>query len=86
MNGHSNGTSAGPTTVVLSLAQEEQEFVFEHVEVQPVPSVLRNFSAPVRLEVDGQTEEHLLFLFANDSDPFNRWVGQWAELSAHVQV
>ena len=45
-----------------------------HVEAEPVPSVLRDFSAPVRLSVEGQTDEHLLFLFAHDSDPFNRWV------------
>jgi aminopeptidase N len=55
--------------------QAEQEFVFEGVSARPVLSVLRGFSAPVRLEVTGQTDEDLLFLFANDSDSFNRYVG-----------
>lgn len=39
-----------------------------------MPSLLRNFSAPVKMTVEGQTDEQLLFLFANDTDPFNRWV------------
>lgn len=60
--------------VARRLAQAEQQFVFEHVPSEPVPSVLRGFSAPVRLEVQGQTDDHLIFLFANDSDPFNRCV------------
>jgi aminopeptidase N len=54
------------------LDSESKEFVFEHVASEPVPSLLRDFSAPVRLTVAGQSDEQLLFLFANDSDPFNR--------------
>ena len=38
----------------------------------PVPSVLRGFSAPVRLEME-RSREDLAFLLANDSDAFNRW-------------
>jgi aminopeptidase N len=59
-------------TQVLVLDAESKEFVFEHVPSEPVPSLLRDFSAPVRLTVAGQSDEQLLFLFANDSDPFNR--------------
>ena len=44
------------------------------VEVEPVPSLLRDFSAPVKMTVEGQTDEQLVFLFANDTDPFNRCV------------
>jgi aminopeptidase N len=58
---------------VLVLDQASQEFVFDHVAHEPVLSALRNFSAPVRLNVAGQGDEQLLFLFAHDSDPFNRW-------------
>lgn len=79
-NGHANGNSAPKHTVVLPLDKAEQQFVFDHVDVEPVPSVLRNFSAPVRLEVEGQTDDNLLFLFAHDSDPFNRCVRQVARL------
>ena len=38
----------------------------------PTPSLLRGFSAPVKVEIDRSTEQ-LAFLFAHDPDPFNRW-------------
>ncbi|KAL6749281.1 hypothetical protein V8C86DRAFT_2851835 [Haematococcus lacustris] len=65
--------SAEGHTAVLRLEEAEQEFVFEHVASEPVVSVLRGFSAPVKVTVNGQTDEHLTFLFAHDTDPFNRW-------------
>ncbi|GLI71085.1 hypothetical protein VaNZ11_016002 [Volvox africanus] len=61
------------TTGVLRFEEAESSFQFEGVEVEPVPSLLRGFSAPVKMQVEGQTDEHLLFLLAHDSDPFNRW-------------
>lgn len=39
------------TTKVLLLTETEQEFVFTEVAEKPVPSLLRDFSAPVKLEV-----------------------------------
>ena len=45
---------------------------FAEVATRPVPSLLRGFSAPVRLELP-LDEEDLLVLFRHDSDPFNRW-------------
>jgi aminopeptidase N len=57
---------------VLKLEQAEQTFVFTGVPVRPVPSLLRDFSAPVKMAVEGQSTEDLIFLFAHDSDPFNR--------------
>jgi len=47
--------------------QEQQEFVFTHVGNEPVPSLLRDFSAPVKMEVKGQTDEDLIFLLAHDT-------------------
>lgn len=66
-------SSPPATTVVLKLDQEEASFTFVNIQSEPVPSILRDFSAPVKLIVEGQSDEHLLFLFAHDSDPFNRW-------------
>ena len=60
------------TTAVLELTQAEQTFVFTDVRSQPVPSVLRGFSAPVVLQ-GGYTDADLLHLFSHDSDPVNRW-------------
>ncbi len=65
------GTAAG-TTRVLELKESEQSFIFINVSEKPVPSILRNFSAPVELESD-LTENDLAFLAAHDSDAFNRW-------------
>jgi aminopeptidase N len=60
------------TTRVLELREAEEQFVFEDVDEEPVPSVLRGFSAPVRFEME-RTKESLTFLMAHDDDPVNRW-------------
>jgi aminopeptidase N len=65
--------SAAPgTTRVLEFTEPEQTFTFVDVDEKPLPSLLRNFSAPVIVEYDYKAEE-LAFLLAHDSDPFNRW-------------
>lgn len=53
--------------------QKEEEFVFSDIYERPIPSLLRNFSAPIRLETD-LTDSDLFFLLAHDSDEFNRFV------------
>ncbi|MEY3262716.1 MAG: aminopeptidase, partial [Pseudomonadota bacterium] len=63
---------AVPTTMVLELTQPSQYFVFTGITAPPVPSLLRDFSAPVNLDF-AYTDDELAFLFAHDSDPFNRW-------------
>ncbi len=63
---------AVPTTVVLELTQPSQRFTFTGISAPPVPSLLRDFSAPVNLDF-AYTDDELAFLFAHDSDPFNRW-------------
>nr|PNR47635.1 hypothetical protein PHYPA_012108 [Physcomitrium patens] len=60
------------TTAVLHVDKAEQEFTFVNITEKPVPSLLRNFSAPVRL-VSDVTNDDLFFLLAHDSDQFNRW-------------
>ncbi|KAL6767073.1 hypothetical protein ACKKBG_A38465 [Auxenochlorella protothecoides x Auxenochlorella symbiontica] len=64
---------AGGSEAVLRLEHQRETWVFERVPARPVPSVLRGFSAPVRLTVRGQSREELLFLLAHDADAFNRW-------------
>jgi aminopeptidase N len=58
-------------TRVLLITETEQTFTFLDVPTPPTPSLLRNFSAPVRLS--GLTPERLRFLAAHDTDPFVRW-------------
>ena len=62
----------GQTTRLLQLTAPQQAFVFENIGQAPVPSLLRNFSAPVVLEY-AYSEADLALLLAHDSDPFNRW-------------
>ena len=57
---------------VLVLDQAEQAFTFVNVTSEPVPSLLRGFSAPVLLD-DGLTDADLLVLLKHDADAFNRW-------------
>ncbi len=57
----SKGTVSG-TTAMLRLTDAEGVFVFTNVAVEPVPSVLRNFSAPVVLTVEGQTLAQLALM------------------------
>ncbi len=61
-----------PTTMVLELTEAQQSFTFTGIRQAPVPSLLRDFSAPVILDYD-YSDEALAFLLAHDSDPFNRW-------------
>ena len=58
-------------TRVLLLSGSEQQFDFEDVPAMPAPSLLRGFSAPVKLK--GVSRERLRFLAATDTDPFVRW-------------
>jgi aminopeptidase N len=60
------------TQRVLELREAEQQFVFQGVSEAPVASLLRDFSAPVRLRCERGRGE-LAFLMAHDTDPFNRW-------------
>ncbi|WP_282177359.1 aminopeptidase N [Vibrio nereis] len=57
---------------VLDVTQATQTFVFENVGEQPVPSLLREFSAPVILEYD-YSDEELVFLMVNARNEFARW-------------
>ena len=66
------GHGGQPTTLVLELTASQQTFHFTDVAELPVPSLLRNFSAPVVLEYD-YSDADLAFLMAHDSDAFNRW-------------
>ncbi|MEZ9204981.1 aminopeptidase N [Vibrio splendidus] len=61
-----------PVHNVLDVKEAEQTFVFENVSDQPIPSLLREFSAPVKLEYD-YSDEELIFLMVNARNEFSRW-------------
>ena len=64
--------SENKTDAVLELTDTVQEYVFEQVNSKPICSFLREFSAPVNVEIN-QTQEQLSLLMAKDSDSFNRF-------------
>jgi aminopeptidase N len=67
------------------MTQATESITFENVSEEPVPSILRGFSAPVILDLD-YTDEQLLTLLAHDMDPFNRWeAGQRLALRSAIQ-
>ncbi len=67
-----------PATQILHLRETEQTFTFDNIAEPAVPSLLRGFSAPVKLSSD-LTDDDLWFMLAHDSDGFNRWdAGQTA--------
>ncbi|MGB4101817.1 MAG: aminopeptidase N [Alphaproteobacteria bacterium] len=59
-------------TEILQLHRAEETFVFKDIPTPPIPSLLRQFSAPVRVDFAYQ-EKELLFLLAHDHDSFSRW-------------
>jgi aminopeptidase N len=74
--------AASGTSRVLSVTEDEQTFIFVDVPAKPLPSLLRGFSAPVKLSFPYDRDQ-LMFLMQHDSDGFNRWdAGQ--QLSVQV--
>jgi len=65
-------STSGAMEAVLELRGPEQTFVFEDVAEPPVPSLLRGFSAPVRLNID-LPQANWRFLLVHDDDPYVRW-------------
>jgi len=67
------GESApGGTTRLLVVEDATAEFVFRDIHAPVVPSLLRDFSAPVKVRYDW-TVEQLSHLIAHDPDTFMRW-------------
>ena len=64
--------SNGDTEIVYEVNQTHQQLIIENIDEAPVPSLLRELSAPVKLEY-AYSKDQLIHLMANDSDGFNRW-------------
>ncbi|CAM3578707.1 Aminopeptidase N [Vibrio aerogenes CECT 7868] len=57
---------------ILNVTESEQTFIFENVFEKPVPSLLEEFSAPVKLFYD-YSDEELIFLMVHAKNDFARW-------------
>ncbi|BDH46465.1 aminopeptidase N [Salmonella enterica subsp. enterica serovar Choleraesuis] len=77
-NGH-------PVHHVLNVTQAEQTFVFDKVYFQPVPSLLREFSAPVKLEYKW-SDQQLTFLMRHARNDFSRWDAAQSLLATYIKL
>ena len=67
-----SGASAIEGSHLFVMTEQAESLTFANVSEEPVPSILRGFSAPVLLDFE-YSDTQLLTLLANDPDPFNRW-------------
>ncbi|WP_338464474.1 aminopeptidase N [Franconibacter daqui] len=74
-----------PVSNVLNLTQAEQTFVFDNVPCQPVPSLLREFSAPVKLEYKW-SDQQLTFLMRHARNDFSRWDAAQSLLATYIKL
>jgi aminopeptidase N len=72
LEGEEGESGAGAPERLLVLHEPRSFYTFVDVDVEPVPSLLRGFSAPVVL-VDALADADLLTLLNHDTDPFTRW-------------
>ncbi|WP_288875106.1 aminopeptidase N [uncultured Kosakonia sp.] len=74
-----------PVHNVLNVTQTEHTFVFDNVYFQPVPSLLRDFSAPVKLEYKW-SDQQLTFLMRHAKNDFARWDAAQSLLATHIKL
>ncbi|WP_047047978.1 aminopeptidase N [Vibrio mexicanus] len=74
-----------PVSNVLDVKQSSQSFVFENVSSRPIPSMLREFSAPVVLEYD-YSDEELIFLMSQARNDFARWDAGQMLLAKYIKA
>ncbi|ACY84085.1 aminopeptidase N [Edwardsiella piscicida] len=74
-----------PVGNVLSVTEAEQSFAFDNVPQAPTPSLLREFSAPVRLEYP-YSDRQLTFLMQHARNDFARWDAAQMLLAKYVRL
>ncbi|PMN65620.1 aminopeptidase N [Enterovibrio norvegicus] len=77
--------NGNPVGNVLHLTQNEQTFTFQNVSENPVISMLREFSAPVKLNYD-YSDEELAFLMVHARNEFARWDAGQMLLAKHIKA
>ncbi|MBW5816276.1 aminopeptidase N [Yersinia kristensenii] len=74
-----------PVHHVLNVTEAEQTFTFDHVEHTPIPSLLREFSAPVKLDYT-YSDQQLTFLMQHARNEFSRWDAAQSLLATHIKL
>jgi len=77
-NGH-------PVHHVLNVTESFQTFVFDNVHFQPVPSLLREFSAPVKLDYNW-SDAQLTFLMRHARNDFARWDAAQSLMANYIKI
>lgn len=77
-----NGTPVHP---VLNITEAEQTFTFDQVPCQPTPSLLREFSAPVKLDYP-YSDQQLTFLMQHARNEFSRWDAAQMLLATYIKL
>ncbi|NNM59486.1 MAG: aminopeptidase N [Legionellales bacterium] len=62
----------GQTEQIIELKAETETYTFKNITTMPVLSILRHYSAPVKLDYRSSIDDNYT-LFYYDDDAFNRW-------------
>ena len=65
-------TGNGAFSKKLEISKKQTSFTFENIKTPVVPSILRNFSSPIKL-LRTSSEEELQVLMRYELDPYVRW-------------
>ncbi|TPE18969.1 aminopeptidase N [Pantoea vagans] len=74
-----------PVHHVLNVTEEFQTLIFDNVYFQPVPSLLREFSAPVKLDYKW-SDAQLTFLMRHARNDFSRWDAAQSLLATYIRL
>lgn len=74
-----------PVHHVLNVTESEQTFTFDNVEHTPIPSLLREFSAPVKLDYT-YSDQQLTFLMQHARNEFSRWDAAQSLLATYIKL
>lgn len=74
-----------PVHHVLNVTEAEQTFTFDNVEHTPIPSLLREFSAPVKLDYS-YSDQQLTFLMQHARNEFSRWDAAQSLLAIYIKL
>lgn len=74
-----------PVHHVLNVTEAEQTFTFDNVAQKPIPSLLREFSAPVKLDYP-YSDQQLTFLMQHARNEFSRWDAAQSLLATYIKL
>lgn len=77
--------AGAPVNPVLNVTESVQTFIFDHVPAMPIPSLLREFSAPVKLDYP-YGDQQLIMLMRFATSDFSRWDAAQILLSIYIRL